>query len=132
MTTLDGAEKLLAILSLCSSGDSSPRPVAAFPERPDLADDNGSGDVLVSDYTRKPDKNFDVELPWVSEGYLKTLGIPLAAGRYFAASDTEIVKQVPVSISIPSPDIECRINGIGYSIDITIHVESNQPNMIET
>lgn len=55
---------------------------------PDLADDNRSGDVLVSGYTPKPDEEFDIELPWVSSGYLETLGVPLLAGRYFRASDT--------------------------------------------
>lgn len=61
---------------------------------PDLADDNRVGAVLVSGYPRKPAENFDVELPWVSDGYLQTLGIPLLAGRYFAASDTATSQEV--------------------------------------
>lgn len=63
---------------------------------PDLADNNRVGDVLVSGYTRKPDEDFDVELPWVSDGYLQTLGVPLLAGRYFAASDTATSQKVAV------------------------------------
>ena len=63
---------------------------------PDLADDNRSGDVLVSGYTPQSDENFDVELPWVSDGYLQTLGIPLLAGRYFATSDTATSQKVAI------------------------------------
>jgi predicted permease len=63
---------------------------------PDLADDNRVGAVLVSGYTRKPDENFDVELPWVSDGDLQTLGVPLLAGRYFAASDTATSQKVAI------------------------------------
>jgi putative ABC transport system permease protein len=47
-----------------------------------------SGDVEVAGYTPKPDENYDVELPWVSNDYLQTLGIPVIAGRYFAPTDT--------------------------------------------
>ena len=62
----------------------------------DLADDNREGDVLVSGYAPKPDDEFDVELPWVSDGYLQTLGVPLIAGRYFAASDTATATKVAI------------------------------------
>ena len=62
----------------------------------DLADNEIEGDVLASGYTPKPDEDFDVELPWVSNGYLQTLGIPLAAGRYFNAGDTATSQKVAV------------------------------------
>jgi putative ABC transport system permease protein len=55
---------------------------------PDLANDDRTGDVVVSGYIPKPDEEFDVELPWVSTGYLQTLDVPLVAGRYFSAADT--------------------------------------------
>lgn len=54
----------------------------------DLVGEGRGGDVVVSGYTPKPDENFDAELPWVSNGYLQTLGIPLVAGRLFNAGDT--------------------------------------------
>ncbi|MGD0369219.1 MAG: ABC transporter permease, partial [Acidobacteriaceae bacterium] len=44
----------------------------------DLAGNGIQGDVLASGYTPKPDEDFDVELPWVSNDYLQTLGVPLA------------------------------------------------------
>ena len=62
----------------------------------DLGDDNHTGDVAVSGYTPKPDEEFDVELPWVSDGYLQTLGVPLIAGRYFNASDTATATKVAI------------------------------------
>jgi predicted permease len=63
---------------------------------PDLSDDNRTGDVDVTGYTPKPDEEFDVEVPWVSSGYLETLGIPLVAGRTFSASDTATSLHVAV------------------------------------
>ncbi len=62
----------------------------------DLAGDNVNGEVNVSGYSPSPDEEFDVELPWVSNGYLQTLGIPLVAGRYFNASDTATSMHVAV------------------------------------
>jgi predicted permease len=62
----------------------------------DLAGDDREGDVLVSGYTPKPDEEFDVELPWVSNGYLQALGVPLAVGRYFSPSDTATSQKVAV------------------------------------
>jgi hypothetical protein len=47
-------------------------------------------------HTRKADENFDVELSWVSDGYLQTLGIPLLAGRYFVAADTATSQNVAI------------------------------------
>jgi predicted permease len=62
----------------------------------DLVGDGTSGDVQVSGYTPKPNEEFDVEVPWVSNGYLQTMGIPLRAGRYFNAGDTATSTKVAV------------------------------------
>jgi predicted permease len=63
----------------------------------DLVGDDRRGDVLVSGHTPKPDEEeFDIELPWVSNGYLQALGVPLVAGRYFAASDTATSQKVVI------------------------------------
>jgi putative ABC transport system permease protein len=62
----------------------------------DLAGNDIQGDVLASGYTPKPDEDFDVELPWVSNDYLQTLGIPLVAGRYFNVGDTATSEKVAV------------------------------------
>ncbi len=63
---------------------------------PDLEDDNKDGDVVVAGYTPRPDEQFDVELPWVSDGYLQALGIPLIAGRYFNAGDSATAQKVAI------------------------------------
>ena len=63
---------------------------------PDLANDNIDGDVEVAGYTPKPDEDYNVELPWVSERYLQTLGIPLVAGRYFSSGDSATATKVIV------------------------------------
>jgi predicted permease len=62
----------------------------------DLRGDDREGDVLVSGYTPGPDEEFDVEVPWVSDRYLQTLGVPLATGRYFSASDTATSQRVAI------------------------------------
>jgi putative ABC transport system permease protein len=62
----------------------------------DLSDSTRGGDVDVSGYKPKPDEEFDVELPWVSEGYLQTLGVSLITGRIFDASDTATSQKVAV------------------------------------
>jgi predicted permease len=62
----------------------------------DLTDNNRGGDVKVSGYTPKPDEEFDAELPWVSDGYLQTLGVPLVAGRLFQSSDTATSQKVAI------------------------------------
>jgi predicted permease len=62
----------------------------------DLSGGGRGGDVTVSGYTPKPDEEFDVELPWVSNGYLQTFEIPLLAGRYFSASDTATSQKVAI------------------------------------
>jgi predicted permease len=52
--------------------------------------------VKVSGSTAKPDEDFDVELPWVSDAYLQTLGVPSVAGRMFRNSDTATSPKVAV------------------------------------
>jgi predicted permease len=55
----------------------------------ELRDDERRGDVYVTGYQAKPNEDeFDVELPWVSSGYMQTMGIRLMAGRYFNSADT--------------------------------------------
>jgi len=63
---------------------------------PELVDDDINGDVIVTGYTPKPDEEYDVELPWVSNGYLQTLGVPLIAGRLFNLSDTATSQKVAI------------------------------------
>jgi putative ABC transport system permease protein len=62
----------------------------------ELAGDDVMGDVQVSGYTPKADEEYDVELPWVSDHYLQTLGIPLVAGRYFSAADSATATKVTI------------------------------------
>jgi putative ABC transport system permease protein len=62
----------------------------------DLSGDDVAGDVDVSSYKPKPGEEFDVELPWVSDEYLQTLGVPLVVGRLFNNSDTATSQQVSV------------------------------------
>ena len=63
----------------------------------DLADDEITGDVYVTGVPTHPnDPEFDVELPWVSDGYLQTLGVPLVAGRFFNASDMATSQKVAI------------------------------------
>jgi len=71
------------------------RAVGATNDR-DLINEGIDGDVVVAGYTPGPDENFDVELPWVSDGYLQTLGIPLLAGRYFSAADSATAQKVAI------------------------------------
>jgi predicted permease len=63
----------------------------------ELSDDQIAGDVYVTGYSsRKDEDEFDVELPWVSSGYLQTMGIRLVAGRYFSPNDTATSQKVAV------------------------------------
>jgi putative ABC transport system permease protein len=52
--------------------------------------------VLVTGYAPKPNEEFDVELPWVSDHYLQTLGVQLVAGRYFTSADTATSTRVAI------------------------------------
>jgi predicted permease len=62
----------------------------------DLAGDDVEGDMIPLGTTPKSDEEFDVELPWVSDGYLQTLDVPLVAGRYFNAGDTATSPRVAI------------------------------------
>ena len=62
----------------------------------DLTGDDIQGDMVPAGYAGKPDEEFDVELPWVSNEYLQTLGVPLVVGRYFNGSDTATSQRVAV------------------------------------
>ncbi len=62
----------------------------------DLAGEEIRGDVEAAGYNKKADEDFEVELPWVSDRYLQTLGIPLVAGRYFSASDSATATKVVI------------------------------------
>jgi len=65
----------------------------------DLRGDDRQGDVVVDqdcNHPRTEEKEFDIELPWVSNGYLQTLGVPLIAGRYFGATDTASSQKVAI------------------------------------
>jgi putative ABC transport system permease protein len=62
----------------------------------DLAGNDVEGDMVPLGSTPKPDQGFTVELPWVSDGYLQTLGVPLVAGRYFNAGDTATSQRVAI------------------------------------
>ena len=62
----------------------------------DLSGNNREGNVDVIGYQAKPEEEFDVELPWVSTGYLETLAVPVIAGRTFNASDTATSQRVAV------------------------------------
>jgi putative ABC transport system permease protein len=62
----------------------------------DLSGDDIQGDMIPAGYTAKPDEEFDVELPWVSDGYMQTLGVPLVAGRYFNPGDTATSQKVAI------------------------------------
>jgi putative ABC transport system permease protein len=62
----------------------------------DLTGDDIEGDMVPAGFSTKPDDEFDVELPWVSNGYLQTLGVPLVVGRVFNASDTATSQRVAV------------------------------------
>jgi putative ABC transport system permease protein len=63
---------------------------------PDLAGDDISGNVTVSGSQVSADEDYDAEVPWVSDHYLQTLGIPLVAGRYFSPADSATATKVAI------------------------------------
>lgn len=82
---LDATANLPGVRSVGATNDS------------DLSGNERMGDVYMSGIPTKPeDREFDVELPWVSDGYLQTLGIPLVAGRLFNSSDTKTAQKVAI------------------------------------
>jgi predicted permease len=62
----------------------------------DLAGDDVTGDMVPLGSTPKPEHEYTVELPWVSDGYLQTLGVPLLVGRYFGPGDTATSQRVAI------------------------------------
>ncbi len=62
----------------------------------DLAGDDINGDMVPLATTQKPEEDFTVELPRVSDEYLQTLGVPLLVGRYFSPSDTATSQRVAI------------------------------------
>ncbi|HET6220062.1 MAG TPA: ABC transporter permease [Acidobacteriaceae bacterium] len=62
----------------------------------DLAGNGITGDVKASESNVPADEDYNVELPWVSDHYLQTLGIPLVAGRYFSPADSPTAAKVMI------------------------------------
>ena len=65
----------------------------------DLRGDDREGDVVVDqdcNHPRPEENELDIELPWVSNGYLQTLGVPLVAGRYFNPADAATSQKVAI------------------------------------
>jgi putative ABC transport system permease protein len=62
----------------------------------DLSGDNIDGNVEVSGSRVAADEDYEVELPWVSDHYLQTLGISLVAGRYFSPADSATATKVAI------------------------------------
>jgi putative ABC transport system permease protein len=84
---LDAAAALPGVRGIAATNDA------------DLVGDDREGDVIVDEdcnHPRPNDDEFDVELPWVSDGYLQTLGVTLAAGRYFTIADTATSLKVAI------------------------------------
>ncbi|HYK35120.1 ABC transporter permease [Alloacidobacterium sp.] len=63
---------------------------------PELADDDVNGSMDITGYTPKPDEEVDAEVPWVSQDYFSTMGIPLLAGRGFTKADIAGAQKVAV------------------------------------
>ena len=91
----------------------------------DLAGNGIDGDVKVSGHAEKPEDGLDVELPWVSDNYHQTLGIPLIAGRYFAASDTATAtKVVIVNEKFARHYFKTPQEALGYTVSRPDHPET--------
>ena len=91
----------------------------------DLAGNGIDGDVKVSGHAEKPEDGLDVELPWVSDNYHQTLGIPLIAGRYFAASDTATAtKVVIVNEKFARHYFKTPQEALGYTVTRPDHPET--------
>lgn len=92
---------------------------------PDLAADSIDGNVEVAGYTPKPDEDYNVELPLVSDNYLQTLGIPLVAGRFFSPADSATAtKVIIVNESFARYYFGSPQNALGHHV--------NQPHLPET
>lgn len=62
----------------------------------DLVGDGRGGDVYVAGSASISKDGFDAELPWVSNRYLQTLGVPLIAGRMFSNGDSATSQAVAI------------------------------------
>jgi len=71
------------------------RAVAATND-PELANDDVNGSMDIAGYTPKPDEEVDAEVPWVSQDYFSSMGIPLLAGRAFTKADVAGAQKVAV------------------------------------
>ena len=63
---------------------------------PLLAGNNWGNDVSVEGFTRGPDTDAGSRYNEINPGYFRTLGVPLLAGREFAASDVEKSPKVAI------------------------------------
>jgi putative ABC transport system permease protein len=81
---LDTLSALPGVLSVGATND------------PDLRGDNIDGNMTASDSRVAADEDYSVEVPWVSDHYLQTLGIPLVAGRYFSPTDSATATKVAI------------------------------------
>ncbi|QNI34294.1 ABC transporter permease [Alloacidobacterium dinghuense] len=77
------------------SGLPGVRGVAATND-PELADDDINGSMDIAGYTPKPDEEVEAEVPWVSQDYFSTIGIPLVAGRGFTKADVAGAQKIAV------------------------------------
>jgi putative ABC transport system permease protein len=92
----------------------------------DLAGEDIGGDVNVAGYNPKADEEFEIELPWVSDRYLQTLGIPLVAGRYFTPSDSSTAtKVVIVNQSFARHYFGSPQNALGHHVSRPDHPETD-------
>jgi len=63
---------------------------------PELAGDEINGSMDIAGYTPKPDEEIEAEVPWVSQDYFSTMGVPLLAGRGFTKADVAGAQKVAV------------------------------------
>jgi predicted permease len=63
---------------------------------PELANDDVNGSMDIAGYTPKPDEEVEAEVPWVSQDYFSTMGIPLLVGRGFTKADVAGTQKVAV------------------------------------
>lgn len=61
---------------------------------PELEDSGLGGNISIKGYSPRSDQDMDVEEPAISDKFLATLQIPLAAGRFFTAADNRTAPKV--------------------------------------
>jgi predicted permease len=81
---LDSVSALPGIRSVAATSDA------------ELANNGVSGNISIAGYNEKEEEDMDAELPFVTPGYLSTLGIPLLAGREFTLADSAAGQKVAV------------------------------------